>query len=182
MPPKTTNNLLSSKKNRLILFICAGLILILAGVLVAVLVRKTASRRASEESPVASENENLDADGTEDTDGPVEPEGASVPIEDAVAAAEARANSASFEESFNAKLELIDSYRAMEDYAAVDAVVASVDTGALTDRQLYYFAETAYFAYGDREEDYEKRDFYLSLKTEAKNRIYAQEHPELFNQ
>ena len=176
MPPNP-NNLLSSKRNKLIIFICAGLILALTGVLVFLLVRKNASSPSSDDSSITT-----DADGEADTDGPVEPEGASVPIEDAIAEAESRASSASFEESFEAKLELIGYYRATEDYAAVDSVVASVDTNSLTDRQLYRLAEMAYFAYSDREEDYAKRDEYLAIKTAAANRIYEAEHPELFNQ
>ena len=180
MPPNPQNNLLSSKRNKIIICLCAGLILILAGVLAFVLARKSSSRSSSDNSPVSRDAENLDADGVADTDGPAEPEGASVPIEDAIAEAEARANSASFEEALEAKLDLIGYYRALEDYAAVDSLVASVDTSSLTDRQLYYFAETAYFAYSDREEDYEKRDAYLAMKTAAKNRIYEAEHPELF--
>lgn len=184
----TNNKFFESKKNRLIVFVCVSLIAVLLGALIFLAIRKNMnSDESTGGSPTTSEegneeeSEGSEEEIAEDTDGPVEPEGASIPIEDAIANAVNVSETAPFEEAFEAKLDLIGYYRALEDFEAVNSVVASIDPSSLTDRQTYYFAEAAYFAYGDREEDYEKRDYYLAMKTNAANRIYEQEHPELFS-
>lgn len=182
-----TANFLNSKKNRLIVIACAVIIIVLVGILTVILLKKhqatssntseTSKTESSDSEPASSDEYNPETETGEVPGAEAEPAGESIPIEDAISAAQTRANSASPEESFEAKLELIRYYRVLEDIASAEAVINSIDTKSLTDRQIYYFAETAWYLYNDNEAYFDKRDEYLAMKTDASNRLFEQQNP-----